>query len=203
MSTIIKVLDACYYDDHHNNSATFGKTLVMSDTHLAAPTGFIEAGCGQFAHRRWSPASGSPLFLVRHFRGGVDRRDHLLTDGFAEGRDAILFNGRGIGPSTGMRRNRIEDMADDIALAIRALDLSQFNLLGLSIGGMQKDEAARHHPVVDRKPLLLGASLRHANPSAELKVLERASNPVPTVDDFLYLFFGRSDAVKEVGLAKA
>src|SRR5512134_1038045 len=93
---------------------------TMSDTHLTAPTRFIEVDGDRFAYRRWGKASGVPLFFVPHFRAGLDHWDPRLTDGLAAGREVILFNGRGIASSTGKPRNRIEDLADDIASAIRA-----------------------------------------------------------------------------------
>ncbi|GAB3461535.1 alpha/beta hydrolase [Massilia terrae] len=175
----------------------------MSNTHLTAPTQFVEVDGDQFAYRRWGNASRShpPLFFVQHFRGGMDHWDPLLTDGLAEGREVILFNGRGIASSSGTPRNRIEDMADDIARVIQALGLSQVDLLGFSLGGFQVQEVALRHPQLVRKLLLLGTGLRGGDPNMEPKVLEVAPRPVPTAEDFLYLFFGRSEAAKQAGLA--
>jgi pimeloyl-ACP methyl ester carboxylesterase len=174
-----------------------------SDTHLTAPTRFIEVDGDKFAYRRWGNASGGqpPLLFVQHFRGGMDHWDPLLTDGLAAGREVILYNGRGIASSTGTPRNRMEDMADDIALVIRALGLSQVDLLGFSIGGLQVQEVTLRHPKLVRKLMLLGTGLRGGNAGMEPKVREVASHPVPTADDFAYLFFGRSEAAKQAALA--
>jgi len=84
---------------------------------------------------------------------------------------------------------------------IRALQLPQVDLLGFSIGGFQVQEVALRHPQLVRKLLLLGTGLRGGDPKMELKVLGVAPNPVPTAEDFLYLFFGRSEAAKQAGLA--
>ena len=175
----------------------------MRDTHLTATTRFIDVDGDRFAYRRWgNAASGQPpVFLVQHFRGGMDHWDPLLTDGLAAGREVILFNGRGVASSTGTPRNRIEDMADDIALVIDALGLSQVDLLGFSIGGFQAQEVVLRHPHLVRRLLLLGTGLRGGDPEMEPRVLEVAPRPVPTADDFLYLFFGRSQCAKEAGLA--
>ncbi len=180
-----------------------GRLPKMSDTHLTAPTRFVAVEGDKFAYRRWGNTSSKqpPLFFVQHFRGGLDHWDPLLTDGLAAGREVILYNGRGIASSTGTPRNRIEDMADDIARVIRALGLSRIDLLGFSIGGFQVQEVALRHPQLVRKLLLLGTGLRGGDPKMEPRVLEVAPNPVPTADDFLYLFFGRSDAAKQAGLA--
>lgn len=175
----------------------------MTHTHLTAPTQFLEVDGDTFAYRRWGNASTErpPVFFVQHFRGGLDHWDPLLTDGLAAGREVILYNGRGIASSTGTPRNRIEDMADDIALAIQAMGLPQVDLLGFSIGGFQVQEVALRHPHLVRKLLLLGTGLRGGDPKMEPKVLEVAPNPVPTAEDFLYLFFGRSEAARQAGLA--
>lgn len=175
----------------------------MTDTHLTAPTRFIDVDGDSFAYRRWGNGSSGqpPLFFVQHFRGGLDHWDPLLTDGLAAGREVILYNGRGIASSTGTPRNTIEDMADDIALVIQAMGLAQVDLLGFSIGGFQVQEVALRHPQLVRKLLLLGTGLRGGDPKMEPKVLEVAPNPVPTAEDFLYLFFGRSQAAREAGLA--
>ncbi|MEU6201768.1 alpha/beta hydrolase [Streptomyces sp. NPDC047061] len=174
----------------------------MSDTHVTAPTQYIEVDGDRFAYRRWGKPSGVPLFFVQHFRGGMDHWDPLMTDGLAEGREVILFNGRGLASSSGTPRNRMEDMADDIAAVIRALGLDQVDLLGFSIGGFQAQEVALRHPELVRKLLLIGTGLRGGEAAADPKAFaEVATNPVPTLDDFLYLFFGRSEAAQEAGKA--
>lgn len=175
----------------------------MEPTHLTALTRFIEADGNKFAYRRWGNTSGGepPLFLVPHFRAGMDHWDPLLTDGLAAGREVILYNGRGIASSAGKPRNRIEDMADDIAMVIQALNLPQVDLLGFSIGGFQVQEVALRHSQLVRKLLLLGTGLRGGDPRMEPKVLEVAPKPVPTAEDFLYLFFGRSESAKAAGMA--
>ena len=127
--------------------------------------------------------------------------DPLLTDGLAEGREVILFNGRGIASSSGTPRNRIEDMADDIAAVIRALGLEQVDLLGFSIGGFQVQEVTLRHPQLVRKLLLLGTGLRGGDPTSDPQVPDHALNPVHVLENFLFLFFGRSDAAVEAGRA--
>ena len=173
----------------------------MSENHLTAPTRLINVGGDNFAYRRWgNPAAGSlPLFFIQHFRGGMDHWDPHLTDGLAAGREVILYNGRGIASSSGTPRNRIEDMADDIAAVIRALGLSKVDLVGFSIGGLQAQEVALRHPELVRKLLLLGTGLKGGDPTMPPRTIEVASTPIPTIDDFLFLFFGRSEAAQKAG----
>ena len=173
----------------------------MTDTHITAPTRFVEVGSDKFAYRRWGNTATNqpPLFFLQHFRGGMDHWDPLMTDGLAASREVILFNGRGVASSTGTPRTRIEDMADDAAAAIRAIGLQKVDVLGFSLGGFQAQDLTRRHPTLVRKLMLLGTGPRGGNPDSEPGVLEAAPRPVPSVDDFLYLFFGRTKAANQAG----
>ncbi|KQM67676.1 alpha/beta hydrolase [Sphingomonas sp. Leaf17] len=175
----------------------------MTVSHLTAPTRFVTVDGDRFAYRRWgNAASGQPpVFLLQHFRGGMDHWDPLMTDGLAAGREVILYNGRGVASSTGAPRTRIEDMADDAAAVIRALGLAKVDVLGFSLGGYQAQDLTRRHPDLVRKLMLLGTGPRGGNPDMARGVAEAAPRPVPTLDDFLFLFFGRSDAARQAGRA--
>ena len=175
----------------------------MTHTHLTAPTQFVELDGDRFAYRRWGNAETGqpPIFLLQHFRGGMDHWDPLMTDGLAAGREVILFNGRGVASSSGKPRTRIEHMADDAAAVIRALGLQKVDVLGFSLGGFQAQDLTRRHPDLVRKLMLLGTGPRGGNPDSEPGVLEAAPRPVPTLDDFLYLFFGRTETAKQAGRA--
>ena len=130
----------------------------MSHTHLTAPTRFVEVDGDKFAYRRWGNATSDqpPLLMLQHFRGGMDNWDPLMTDGLAEGREVILYNGRGVASSGGKPRTRIEDMADDAAAFVRTLGLQQIDLLGFSLGGFQALDLTWRHPTLVRKLMLLG-----------------------------------------------
>lgn len=173
----------------------------MTTTHNTAPTRFIEVDGDKFAYRRWGNTTTElpPLFFLQHFRGGMDHWDPLITDGLAAGREVILFNGRGIASSTGTPRTRIEQMADDAAAVIRALGLNQVDVLGFSLGGFQAQDLTLRHPQLVRKLMLLGTGPRGGNPDSDPGVLEPATRVIPTEEDFLYLFFGRSEAARQAG----
>jgi len=174
----------------------------MSHNHLTAPTLYIDVDGDRFAYRRWGndQTDQPPLILLQHFRGGMDHWDPIMTDGLAAGREVILYNGRGIASSSGEPRNRIELMADDAAAVIRALGLSTVDVLGFSLGGFIAQDLTRRHPDLVRKLMLLGTGPRGGNPDSDPGVLEAAPRPIPTVDDFLFLFFGPSEAARQAGL---
>lgn len=173
----------------------------MADTHRTAPTRFVEVEGERFAYRRWGKAGSGqpPLFFLQHFRGGMDHWDPLMTDGLAAGREVILYDYRGSASSTGAPRTLIEDMADDAAKVIEALGLSTVDVVGFSLGGMVAQDLTRRHSGLVRRLMLLGTQPRGGNPDPNPKIFEVAPRPVPTVDDFLFLFFGPSEAAKQAG----
>lgn len=171
----------------------------MTDSHTTVPTRFVEVDGVRYAYRRWGKKGTTPLFHIIHFRGGMDHWDPKLTDGFAESREVILFDGRGVAGSSGTPRKRAEDMADDIASVIRALEIPQVDLIGFSIGGFQAQEVVLRHPELVRKVILLGTGPRGGDPWNDPKMAEVAPKPVHDVDDFLFLFFGRSEEAKQAG----
>ncbi|WRH64423.1 MAG: alpha/beta hydrolase [Fuscovulum sp.] len=138
----------------------------MQVSHATAQTRFVERDGARFAYRRWgNAASGKPpLFLLQHFRGGMDHWDPLMTDGLAAGREVILYDPRGCASSTGTPRALIEDMADDAAQVIRALGLAQVDVLGFSLGGMIAQDLTLRHPGLVRRLMLLGTQPRGGNP---------------------------------------
>lgn len=173
----------------------------MSVSHINVPTQFVEVDGINYAYRRWGKTGTVPLFHVIHFRGGLDHWDPVLTDGFAKDREVILFDGRGVGSSSGTARDRIEDMADDIASVIRALGIPKVDLIGFSIGGFQVQEVTLRHPELVRKLIALGTGPRGGDPTIDPKMTEVAPKPVLEEEDFLFLFFGRSEEAKAAGRA--
>lgn len=175
----------------------------MTDSHITAQTRHVEVDGARFAYRRWGNTATAqpPLLMLQHFRGGMDHWDPLMTDGLAQGREVILFNGRGVASSTGTPRPRIEDMADDAAAAVHALGLEKIDVLGFSLGGFQALDLTWRHPDLVRKLMLLGTGPRGGDPEMEPKVLTTAPRPMPVFEDFEYLFFGRSEKARQAARA--
>jgi len=174
----------------------------MTHTHLTAPTRFAEAGGIRFAYRRFGNESGVPLLLLQHFRGGLDHWDPALTDGLAQGRPVILFNNAGVGSSSGETPETIEAMADHAAAFADALRLPQFDVLGFSIGGYVAQELVIRHAHRVRRLMLVGTGPRAGRPGIDARVPQVATaHDVPTLEDFLFLFFGPSPKSQAAGRA--
>lgn len=176
--------------------------MSSHDTHATAPTRFVEANGVKYAYRQFGTSKGSPpLVFCMHFRGGLDHWDPLVTDGLAAGREVIIFDNAGIGASSGPPPDSIEAMADHVGAFVRALGLSEIDLLGISIGGFVAQETVVRHSELVRRLILIGTAPRNGEPANDPKILEIATHPELTYEDFQYLFFSQSEAGKAAGRA--
>ncbi|MEU6323403.1 alpha/beta hydrolase [Streptomyces sp. NPDC047009] len=172
----------------------------MSYTHVTAPTQYVEAGGVRHAYRRFGKPGGTPLVFCVHFRGGMDNWDPAVTDGLAANREVILFDYAGVAGSSGEVPETFEGFGDDSAAVIRALGITQADVLGFSIGGYVAQEVALRHPELVRRLVLVGTAPRGGEAEGrDPKALEVAANPVPTMEDFLFLFFEPSEASQQAG----
>src|SRR5436309_15482722 len=103
----------------------------MIDTHQTAPTQFVEANGIRFAYRRFGKTGGVPLVFSQHYIGTMDYWDPTVTDGLARDREVILFNNAGVSSSSGEVPTTFEKMAPHGIAFIKALGLTQVELLGI------------------------------------------------------------------------
>jgi pimeloyl-ACP methyl ester carboxylesterase len=172
---------------------------MAKDTHVTAPTRFVETNGIRYAYRRFGSESGTPLVFLQHFRGGLDNWDPLVPDGLAQGRPVILFNNAGVASSSGETPNTIDAMGDHLAAFVNALGLRQVDVLGFSIGGYVAQSFVLIHPHLVRRLVLAGTGPRNGEPRKDPRVSEVAANPVPVREDFLFLFFSPSEASQAAG----
>lgn len=175
---------------------------MSNHTHVTAPTQFIEANGVRYAYRRFSAGTGTPLVFLQHFRGGIDNWDPLVTDGLAQGRPVILVNYAGVASSGGEPATTVDGMADGIADFIKALGLpSAVDVLGFSIGGFVAQSLAHRYPELVRRLVLVGTGPRNGELATDPKIPQVAGNPVPVMEDFLFLFFSPSEKSQAAGRA--
>jgi pimeloyl-ACP methyl ester carboxylesterase len=176
----------------------------MKHTHVSVPTEFVEVNGIRFAYRRFGQDSGVPLLFLQHFRGGMDHWDPIVTDGFAADRPVILFDNAGVAGSSGETPDTIDAMAAHAADFVRALGLSEIDLLGFSIGGYVAQTLTLQHPTLVRRLLLVGTAPRGSQSSHDPKGADYARSTDPTTGEsgleaFLYLFFRPSDTSQAAG----
>lgn len=175
---------------------------MSNHIHNNAPTQFIEANGVRYAYRRFGAETGTPLVFLQHFRGGIDNWDPLVTDGLAQGRPVILVNYVGVASTSGDPAHTVDGMADGIAVFINALGLSTaVDVLGFSIGGFVAQSLAHRYPDLVRRLVLTGTGPRNGEAPTDPKIFQVAGNPVPALEDFLYLFFSPSEKSQAAGRA--
>src|SRR3954452_21769688 len=102
--------------------------------------------------------SDVPLVFLQHFRGNLDNWDPALIDALATGRRLITFDNAGVGATSGRTPHTIAAMAEDAIEFMEALDVTQVDLLGFSLGSFVAQEIALHRPsLVNRVVLASGA----------------------------------------------
>src|SRR6266404_4798004 len=141
---------------------------MSSNNHQTAPTQFTEAGGIRFAYRRFGKNGGVPLLFFMHFTGTMDHWDPALTDGFAQGREVILFNNAGVSNSSGEVPTSIEEMAQHAATLIDSLGIKKLDVLGFSMGGLIAQQLTIDRPDHVRKLILVGTGPRSGEGMAAL-----------------------------------
>jgi pimeloyl-ACP methyl ester carboxylesterase len=132
----------------------------MSNSHVNAPTQFLQTSKEKYAYRRFGTKTGTPLLLLQHFTGTLDNWDPLVTDGLAKTRDVILFENAGVGRSTGKVPSNIAGMADHALAFLDALGVKSADILGFSLGGMVAQQIALDRPDSVHKLVLAGTAPR-------------------------------------------
>ncbi|CAF3470936.1 unnamed protein product [Fusarium graminearum] len=105
-------------------------------TQQTARTQYVQSPNGaKFAYRQIGAAFGTPLVVLTHFRGTMDKWDPLVINNLAANRRVITVDYLGVGLSTGEVANSIRQSAADISQFIELIKEPEVDLLGFSIGG--------------------------------------------------------------------
>ena len=121
-----------------------------------APTKGVDVGGTKFVYRQLGAGTGVPVIFLNHLAAELDRWDPRVIDGIATRRRVVVFDNRGIGGSEGKTPTSVEAMARDAVAFIRALGLTQVDLLGFSLGGFISQVIAQEEPQLVRKIILAG-----------------------------------------------
>jgi pimeloyl-ACP methyl ester carboxylesterase len=133
---------------------------MPQDSHESTPTQFVKAGCIRFAYRHFGRRVGTPLLLLNYFAANLDKWDPKVTNGFAADRGVILFDYPGIGGSSGETPSTVAALTKGCVEFCRALNLTRFDVLGFSLGGMIAQQLAADHPEMVRRIILSGTGPR-------------------------------------------
>jgi pimeloyl-ACP methyl ester carboxylesterase len=175
----------------------------MATSYVELPNKLVTAATGvEFAYRDAGESGGGvPLVLFNHFRGNLDNWDPALVDALAASRRVITFDNTGVGGSTGVTPDTIGQMARDAIAFIAALDLSQVDLLGFSIGSFVAQEITLIRPAIVRRVILAssapqGAAGMHGWAPA---VIGAVGKPQTSPEEYIEVFFAPSPSSRKAG----
>ena len=124
------------------------------------PTKRICANGVDFAYRELGTGAGVPVVFLHHLTAVLDDWDPRVIDGIAAHRRVIAFDNRGVGATSSNVPTNIEHMGTDAIAFIRALGLTQVDLLGFSLGGGVAQMVALQAPDLVRRMVLAGTGPR-------------------------------------------
>ena len=134
--------------------------VTPAASNTTAPTRSLRAGSHAYAYRRFGSGRGRPLVCLQHFTGTLDNWDPAVTDPLASEREVILFDGAGVGRSTGTVPNTVAGMAAHALDFLDGLGLDAFDVLGFSLGGMVAQQMVLERPSIFRRMILVGTAPR-------------------------------------------
>jgi pimeloyl-ACP methyl ester carboxylesterase len=142
-----------------------------------------------------------PLVLLQHFRGNLDSWDPALIDALAQNRRVVTFDNAGVGGSTGTTPGTIEQMARDAIAFLAAMQISQADLLGFSIGSFVAQQIALTRPAIVRRLVLAssapqGAAGMHGWAP---EVIGAIGTPETSSGEYIDVFFARSSSSRQAG----
>ena len=175
----------------------------MDAAYSKLPNELVSAANGiDYAYRDTGGGEGAvPLVLLQHFRGNLDNWDPALIDALARTRRVVTFDNAGVGGSTGTTPDSIEQMARDAIAFLSAMEFSQVDLLGFSIGSFVAQEIALIRPAIIRKLVLASSAPRGAAGMHGWapEVIGAIGTPHTSPQAYLEVFFTRSAASTQAG----
>jgi pimeloyl-ACP methyl ester carboxylesterase len=175
----------------------------MAKGYAELPNKLVSAANGiEYAYRDTGGGEGAvPLVLLQHFRGNLDNWDPALIDALAPRRRVVTFDNAGVGGSAGTAPGNIEQMARDAIAFIAAMQFSQADLLGFSIGSFIAQQIALMRPAIVRKLILAssapqGAAGMHGWAPG---VIGAIGTPETSPEAYLGVFFTQSASSRQAG----
>ena len=173
----------------------------MATGYAQLPNQLVSAANGIDYAYRDTGGSGLPLVLLQHFRGNLDNWDPALIDALASVRRVVTFDNAGVGGSTGITPDTIEQMARDALAFMAAMQFRQADLLGFSIGSFVAQQIALKRPAIARRLVLAssapqGAAGMHGWAP---EVIGAIGTPQTSPEAYLDVFFTKSASSRQAG----
>ena len=176
-------------------------TTPTAPTYVTTETERVKAANGiSFAYRDLGDGQ-VPVVLLQHFRGNLENWDPPFIDALAENRRVLTFDNAGVGGSTGTTPHTFAEMALDAIAFLDALELTEVDLLGFSIGSFVAQEITLTRPDVVRRVVLAssapqGAAGMHGWAKDVIDAVgQRQGSP----EGYLSVFYAPSAASQDAG----
>jgi pimeloyl-ACP methyl ester carboxylesterase len=143
--------------------------------------GSIPVDGGRIAYNRLG--SGRPLLVLNGLAATSADWDPSFIERLASANELILVDNRGIGASTDNGAPfDIDQLADDTARVIEALEFERVSMLGWSMGGFIAQTLALQHPARIDKLVLLstdagGVDAELAPPAVRSQLIDTSGTP--------------------------
>jgi len=173
----------------------------MSAMYTTAQTETVRAANGTgFAYRELGRGD-VPVVLFQHFRGNLENWDAPLIDALAAKRRVLTFDNTGVGASTGTTPHTIAEMARDAVTFLDALELTEVDLLGFSIGSFLAQEITLTRPALVRRVVLASAAPKGAAGMHgwAQDVIDAVGKPQTGPDGVLAVFYAASPTSQQAG----
>lgn len=130
---------------------------------LRVPGRTVFVGDEEYLVRELGPDGGTPILLIHGLAGSSLTEWYQVAPKLATGRRVIMVDHRGHGLSApGDLRFEVADDADDLVGVLDALEVSQVDVVGYSMGGVIAQALTLRNPGRVRKQVLIATFATHS-----------------------------------------
>ena len=155
-----------------------------------------------YAYRRYGKVGTTPVLFLHHFRGNLDNWDPALVDDIAAEHEVILFDTSGVAGTDGPAATTFAQAGRDALAFVDALELTEIDVFGFSIGGFVAQEITLQRPGLVRRLVLAATGPQGGNEMERWAPTPHfhAMKDVQDAGDILALFFAPTDTSRAKGM---
>ena len=171
--------------------------------YLETKNSYIKYNQVTFAYSELGDKKGITILMFNHLAATLDNWDPILIDTLANEYRVIVFDNLGVGGSSGMVQDTIQEMAKSAYDFIKAMNLEKVHLIGMSMGGFVVQELLEIAPKVIDKVILAATGPRGGvgiDKVTRITFLDMFRGIIRGVDPKRFLFFNHDNTGKEEAL---
>ena len=171
--------------------------------YLETKNSYIKYNEFTFAYREIGEKKGIPILMFNHLAATLDNWDPILVDTLANEYRIIVFDNLGVGGSSGIVQDSIQEMAKSAYDFIKVMNLEKVHVLGMSMGGFVVQELLEIAPQAIDKVILAGTGPRGGigiDKVTRITFYDMFRASIRGVDPKRFLFFNHDNAGKKEAL---